>query len=211
MNLIDGDTFGGTPILDEAGIVRAAIMSRKVGNLNCPIVYPDMTGMIDLALDTLVERGRKRVATLITVGVYQEVGEYLRKAMQARGVITHDRWHQIVPHDVPEAVRNNVLMMMAPGQDRPDGLFIVDDNLAEGASTGLVAAGVNVPNDVEVVAHCNFPWSAPSVLPMVRIGFDTRQILETAVNIIDVQRQGQPAPTVTRIGAVLEESGRSLP
>jgi DNA-binding LacI/PurR family transcriptional regulator len=204
--LIDGDTFGGTPLIDEAGICRAAIMSRKVATLNCPIVFPDMTGMIDLALDTLVERGRKRVATLITVSVFNEVGDYLRKAMQARGITTHDRWQQIVPHDVHEAVRNNVLMMMAPGQDRPDGLFIVDDNLAEGASSGLVAAGVTVPNDLEVVAHCNFPWSAPSVLPIARIGFDTRQILETAVNIIDAQRQGRPAPTVTRIGAVLEES-----
>jgi len=61
-----------------------------------------------------------------------------------------------------------------------------------------------------VVAHCNFPWSVP-VLPMQRVGFDTRQIMESAVNVIDLQRQGQRAPTVTRIGAVLEESGRTTP
>lgn len=206
--LIDGDIFHGTPLLDEAGIYRCAIMSRKVDSLRCPIVYPDMNGMIDLALDTLVERGRKRVATLITVGVYDEVSDYLRRGMKSRGITTYDRWQQIVPHDIPEAVRNNVLMMMAAAE-RPDGLFIVDDNLAEGASAGLVAAGVRVPQDLDVVAHCNFPWSAPSVLPMVRIGFDTRQILEAAVNIVDTQRQNQPAPTITRIGAVLEESGRA--
>jgi DNA-binding LacI/PurR family transcriptional regulator len=205
--LIDGDTFRGTPLLDEAGIYRCAIMSRKVDSLGCPIVFPDMTGMIDLALDTLVQRGRLHVATLITVGVFAEVGDYLRNAMRHRGITTHDRWQQIVPHDIPDAVRNNVLMLMS-GQDRPDGLFIVDDNLAEGASSGLVMAGVNVPRDVEVVAHCNFPWLAPSVLPMQRVGFDTRQIMETAVNVIDMQRQGQRAPKVTRIGAVLEEAAK---
>jgi DNA-binding LacI/PurR family transcriptional regulator len=208
--LIDGDTFRDTPLLDEAGIYRCAIMSMKVDTLGCPIVFPDMTGMIDLALDTLVQRGRKRVATLSTMGVHQEVGQYLRHAMAARGITTYDRWQQIVPHDIPEAVRNNVLMMMSADRDRPDGLFIVDDNLAEGASSGLVMAGVNVPRDVEVVAHCNFPWLAPSVLPMQRVGFDTRQIMETAVNVIDMQRQGQRAPTVTRIGAVLEEAAKEM-
>jgi DNA-binding LacI/PurR family transcriptional regulator len=207
--LIDGDTFDSTPLLDEAGIFRAAIMSRKVESLGCPIVFPDMTGMIDLALDTLIARGRKRVAVLIAVPVYIEVGEYLKHAMLARGIAPHDRWFQIVPHEFPEAVRNCVLMMMAPGQDRPDGLFIVDDNLTEGASSGLVAAGVSVPNEIEVVAHCNFPWSAP-VLPMHRVGFDTRQIMETAVNVIDIQRQGQRAPSVTRVAAILEEPGRSM-
>jgi len=207
--LIDGDTFSNTPLLDEMGIYRCAIMSRKVESLGCPIIYPDMTGMIDLALDTLVKRGRKRVATLITVDVYAEVGEYLRQAMQGRGITMHDRWLQIVPHHVSEAVRNNVLMMMS-APERPDGLFIVDDNLAEGASSGLVMAGVNVPRDVEVVAHCNFPWLAPSVLPLQRVGFDTGQIMEKAVEVIDMQRQGQRAPRVIRISAVLEEAGGAV-
>lgn len=206
--LIDGDTFDNTPLLDEPGICRAAIMSRQVASLNCPIIFPDMTGMVDLALDTLVARGRKRIACLTTVPVFQLVGEYLQQALEARNLIAYPRWMQIVPHDIPEAVRNTVLLLMSSGQERPDGLFIVDDNLAEGASTGLVAAGVTVPTDVEVVAHCNFPWSSPSVLPMQRVGFDTRQILETAVNVIDIQRQGLRTPTVTRIGAVLEEQGR---
>ena len=202
--LIDADMFSNTLLLDEAGIFRCAIMSRKVDSLSCPIVFPDMTGMIDLALDTLVERGRKRIATLNTMGVYSEVGEYLRQAMQQRGITTHERWQQIVPHDIPEAARNNVLMQMHSANDRPDGLFIVDDNLAEGASSGLVMAGVSVPRDVEVVAHCNFPWLTPSVLPMQRIGFDTRQIMETAVNVIDMQRQDQAVQKVIRIPAVLE-------
>ena len=206
--LIDGDVFAGTPLLDEDGIFRAAIMSRKVESLGCPIVYPDMSGMIDLALDTLVSRGRRRIAVLITVPVYLETGEYLRSAMKERGVAPDDRWMQIVPHDIPEAVRNSVLMLMNNPKDRPDALFIVDDNLAEGASAGLVAAQVSVPSEVQVVAHCNFPLSTPSVLPIQRVGFDTRQIMETAVNMIDVQRQGHTAPAVTRVAAVLDEGGR---
>ena len=72
--LVDGDALINTPLLDEKGIFRVAVMSRKVETLNCPIVYPDMTGMIDMALDLLVARGRRRVATLISVPQQQEVG-----------------------------------------------------------------------------------------------------------------------------------------
>ena len=39
----------------KTGIYRAAaVMSRKVDTLKCPIVFPDMTGMVDVALDELV-------------------------------------------------------------------------------------------------------------------------------------------------------------
>jgi DNA-binding transcriptional regulator YhcF (GntR family)/DNA-binding LacI/PurR family transcriptional regulator len=208
--LIDGDTFGGTPLLDEPGICRCAIMSRKVAPLGrdpsgCPIIFPDMTGMIDLALDTLVARGRRRVACVITVPVYTLVGDYLRHAMQALGLVTKDSWMQILPHDIPEAVRNSVLLLMTPGPDRPDALFVVDDNLADWALMGLLGAGVTVPGEVDVVAHCHFPRSTASMLPAQRVGFDVKQILQTAVDVIDMQRQGQRAPAVTRIAAILEK------
>jgi DNA-binding LacI/PurR family transcriptional regulator len=138
--------------------------------------------MVDLALDHLVGRGRRRVATLCTIGVHQELGAYLRNAMRARGIEVVERWQQIVPHDVPDAVRNNVLLLMA-GADRPDALFIADDNLVEAASGGLVAAGVSVPG-----------------------GFETMKTLETAIGVIDQQRQGQRVASVTRVPAVLEPS-----
>ena len=202
--LIDGDIFQNTPLLDEAGIFRAAVMSRKVDTLDCPIVYPDMTGMIDLALDQLAAHGRKRIATVSSVPVHQESGQYLRQAMRERGFDIQDRWQQIVPHSYPEAVRNSVIMLMSgKGEDQPDALFIVDDDLVEAASSGLVVAGVSVSDEFEVIAHCNFPRPEP-VLPMTRIGFDTGEMVETAIGVIDQQRQGQRVPSVTRVAAVVE-------
>jgi DNA-binding LacI/PurR family transcriptional regulator len=204
--LIDGDVYSNTPLVDEESICRAAIMSCKVSSMTCPIIFPDMTGMIDLALDTLVASGRRRIATLITAPVYKGVGEYLRAAMRDRGITTYERWMQIVPHDTAQAVRNNVLLMMAPGQETPDGLFIVDDNLVEGAVAGLVDAGVKIPHDLQVIAHCNFPGSSAWLLPIKRVGFDLREMLEIAVNLIDTQRRGRLVPAVTRVAAILEES-----
>jgi DNA-binding LacI/PurR family transcriptional regulator len=179
-------------------------MSRRIEGASYPIIYPNVNGMIDLGLDTLVAQGRKRIAVVVTVPMYTEVKDYLRQAIGRRPITVHERWMQIVPHEMPEAVRNNVLMLMNPGSDeRPDGLFVMDDNLAENASSGLVAIGARVPQDVAVVAHCNFPWSTPSVLPIQRVGFDTKAIFDQALRIVDMQRRGNAPPAVTRIEAEL--------
>jgi GntR family transcriptional regulator, arabinose operon transcriptional repressor len=204
--LVDPDSLEGTAIVEEPGIARVAIMSRKVDLPGCPIVYPDIAGMIDLGLDTLVAQGCKRVAVLVTVPLYSDSGDYLRAASQRRPIKVEERWIQIAAHEMPDAVRNMVLLLMHPGNDeRPDGIFVVDDNLAESTSRGLVDTGVRVPQDVKVVAHCNFPWSTPAVLPVQRVGFDTQEILDTALSIVDMQRQEQTPPAVTRVKAILQD------
>jgi hypothetical protein len=202
--LIDGDAFLGTPLLDEAGIFRAAVMSREVDTLNCPIVFPDLFGMIDLALDQLVASGRRRVATLLSVPLHQQIGEHLRAAMQSRGMELQDRWQQILPHWYPLAVRNNVLLLLgAAANERPDALFIVDDNLIDAAISGAIATGGDVLSEVELIATCNFP-RPDAVVPMRRIGFNTAELLETAIMLIDQQRQGHQVPMATRVSAYVE-------
>jgi hypothetical protein len=88
---------------------------------------------------------------------------------------------------------------------RPDGLIIADDNFVEAASGGLIRAGVRVPEDVEVVAHCNFPWPTPSVLPVKRLGFSARQVLRECINSVDAQRRGEAIKPPIAIPALFEE------
>ena len=202
--LVDPDTLEDNPLLEEQAIPRVAVMSCEV-ELPCPIVCPDIAGMIDLGLDTLVSAGRHRIAILTTGPIYRKHRAHLLTAIKRLPITVHDRWIQVTPHDLPEAVRNMVLLLMASGNsERPDGIFILDDNLAEAASTGLIEAGVRVPQDVSIVAHCNFPWLAPSVLPVTRVGFDTQAILDQALGVIDIQRRGMAPVAVTRAQAILQ-------
>src|SRR6185295_6183072 len=92
----------------------------------------------------------------------------------------------------------------------PDGLVIWDDNLVEHALIGLIAAGVRVPDDVAVVAHCNFPWPPPSVLPVTRLGYSIRQALRTCLDVLDRQRRGETVPPATKIPALFEEEAGKL-
>ena len=73
---------------------------------------------------------------------------------------------------------------------------LVDDNLVEHATAGLIAADVRVPHDLDVIAHCNFPYPPPASTPAKRLGFDARDILDVCVGSIDRQRAGEsPAGT----------------
>ena len=49
-----------------------------------------------------------------------------------------------------------------------------------------------MPDKLEIVAHCNFPWPTPSLLPVRRIGYDVRDFLRQAIESIDEQRRGEP-------------------
>jgi hypothetical protein len=64
---------------------------------------------------------------------------------------------------------------------------------------------IRVPKDLDVVAHCNFPWPEIKVMPVKRLGLDMRGYLLTAVDLIDRRRRGVTVPDVTWIEAVWEE------
>ena len=89
--------------------------------------------------------------------------------------------------------------MLHDRNERPDGLILADDNIVENSLAGVIEAGVRVPHDVEVVAYCNFPWAPSAVLPVKRMGYHARQIIEACLDVIDRRRRGESTPRVIRL------------
>jgi DNA-binding LacI/PurR family transcriptional regulator len=171
-------------------------------------VYTDAVSFQDKALDYLAERGRKRIAIISIPEYRRDVLEHFIAGVNARGMTTGTAYmHGICPcMNARTYARNLVSMMMSSSPEvRPDGLIVSDDNLVEHASAGLVAAGVRVGTDVDVVAHCNFPWPPPSVLPLKRLGFDVRELVRTCVELVDRMNRGEKTPRITRLPAVFED------
>ena len=121
-------------------------------------------------------------------------------------------WRQTLSLAFPESARNVARLLMYAGRKaRPDGLVVMDDNFVDDAVAGLVAEGIRVPKDLEVVVYCNFPWPALKVMPVKRIGLDIAAFLRLCIDLIDRQRRGEPVPAATQIAAVWEEeTARSL-
>ena len=194
-----------TPILDEPGIPRVALMNPDTDYPSvAAVVFGDT--LIERALDYLVAQGRKRLAVLTVPMKAAEHTQRIRRQAAARGLETRPYWIQSVGTGTPHSTQAIVHLMMRDGQvDRPDALLVTDDNLVEYATAGLVDAGVRVPTDMDVVVHCNFPWPTPSLVPVRRIGYDAAQMLRACLDIADVQRHGAPVPSPRTIPPLFED------
>jgi DNA-binding LacI/PurR family transcriptional regulator len=176
--------IGENPLYADSALPRFAISSRPPG-------FPQVGGMelggtediVERGLDYLLERGRAKVGAIVPGARFlSEDRDHLLEAAEARKMEIRRYWIQSPHVEEPEWTSNSVeLLMRLPERDRPDGLLILDDHLVCPAGEGLEAADIDVPEEVEVVAHCNFPRITCPERPFVRLGYDLHEALAEGV------------------------------
>ena len=191
-------------LADAPDLPRVGVMSTHEPGM--PIIQTE-PGFLKRALDYLAGKGRRRIAFVIgpttsSHSIMQDVDALLAQ----RGMTSEPYWKFEFHLDLPAPARNYTQMLMrAQAKDRPDALVITDDNLVESATIGIAAAGTRVPEQLDIVAHCNFPWPTPSVVPSHRLGYDVRRILSEAIARLDEMRGGRAYQEVTPIPLQNEE------
>jgi len=191
-----------SPLCGIPGVPCAAIMDKPSDRIGA--VMLDGDSLINKALDFFADRKRKRLAVISNISDPSFQAPVMAGARH-RGLTIKPYWWQAVTNTTPQFAENIAHLMFSEDiKDRPDALFITDDNLADYALRGVVAAGIKVPYELEVVAHCNFPCGSPGILPVRRLGYDARTIIETCLKSIDQQRRGNP-PGKHLVPAVFEE------
>lgn len=194
----------GTPALDNLDIPRVII--ERNPQFDLPMVFGDLASFLERAVAHLFSKGRRRIAHL---RVDYPGGNMEEFEITLRQLNVETRPYWILPIPMGSSFRSAKhivhLLMRLRGEDRPDALIVHDDNLVEHAVAGLVAAGVKVPEELDVIAQCNYPSPVPSVLPIKRLGFDVRAILEQCLRIIELQRKGGRPPEQTMVPAVFED------
>jgi len=159
------------------------------------------------ALNYLASRGRRKVAFL-TGSMHhreEEPTERLIRLAAECGLESRRCWVQGIDIDSPVWASNWAELLCKSGTDRPGALYIMDDNLVPDATRGLVNAGVRVPEDIEVVVHCNFPYPTSSAVPAKRIGYDVRQLLKTSIDTIRNLRAAKPVPDIITIDSISDD------
>ncbi|MCY3017695.1 MAG: GntR family transcriptional regulator [Planctomycetota bacterium] len=192
----DPGSVARTAILTQPGIPRAAIVTTD-GTARVTALH--MAGedrFMQRAVTLLHGRGRRRLAWLGVPGSHWEDAAAKAKTL---GMEVRPHWvhvgHQGYPGPAAHLMR---LLARLPAADRPDCLVITDDNLVEPACRGLLAERLRVPDDIEIVAHCNFPAPASGV-PVHWLGYDIRNLLRMAANIMRRWRNGEEHPSVVRV------------
>ena len=199
--------LAGSRTLAEPGVPRLAVSST-------PLSFSGITAIVNLgsqfmeqALACLMGLGRRKIAVISNASIVQ--GDYenaVRTAIAASGAICPPHWQIPISVGTPITARNvaRLLLNSTGAAGRPDGLIIADDNLVEDAAAGILAEAARIPADLEIVAHCNFPWPPFPALPMRRLGPDIGRMLQDCIAVIDACRAGRPTPAVIDIPAEWE-------
>ncbi len=178
-----------TPVLDAPGLSRVLIAPLDdFGGLTT--VYPDYADFVARALERFQAAGSRRLAVLGFLPAAPDIQARFERELADRGMTTRPQWQQYPSTFVPEAARRAAHLLLSNPADRPDGLFIFDDNLVESATLGIADAGVAVPADLRVVAHANFPLPVKSTVPVERLGFDIGQLLHRCIDLLRRQNEG---------------------
>jgi len=198
------DDLAGTVALEEPGIPR--VLYQKAHGVDCPVIQFDGGSFLDLATEYLYSKGRHRIAHLCLDYACMSMEASIAE-LRARISDVRSYWVQLLRfgerlHGTKHVVE---LLMQLEGDKRPDGLIIHDDNLLEQATAGLVAAGVKIPEELEVVAHANFPSQLNSAVPIKRIGFDWCELLSRTLELLEIQMRGGKPPKSVLLGAKSEE------
>lgn len=148
---------------------------------------------IKRAMDYFHSQGRRRLGVISVSGWEKYFQSSLIKISDQYGLTFEDHLMQMVSLRDCYTARRLVKLLMHPDHSkRPDALLVADDNILEYVHAGLVELGIRVPEDVTVVAHANFPSvGIANGLPMRRLGYDAREVIEHGLQFIDDMRQGQ--------------------
>jgi len=192
--------YSGTPLLEHPRIGRAALTPPESSVAGVSGIHLDYATLYEKAIEYLKARGRRRLAVISYGLPIPQEPAILRHATQA-GMTARPDWRQ-APVSQREAIHACVMLMFNPAQlERPDALIVLDDTMASAVTQSLVAAGVRVPEEVEVVAHCNFPRKPILHTPACQIGFDARKVMDAALRLIgdQLENPGQtPGKAVIR-------------
>lgn len=171
------------PALEKPNLPRAAI--------GAPLPH---AGLVTLAFDTLIERacrsvlqGGRRVAV---ISPHKNILEKAEKSLRGMGLAAQN----LTPLLVTPVGCESVTRLLMDRTDRPDAVFVTDDNLIEPLLRGLQASQVRPKRDVYVLAHCNWPCPVGVEAGVDHIGFDVREVFLAGKECVEAQRAGDPSP-----------------
>lgn len=176
-------------------------------------IYAERREWFETALDWLAKRGRRRLAVLSLLQDNPRKIVGLQSMIAERNMTLRDEF--ILGFDahwqrqtVGPAVK---LLMLLPPAIRPDAILITDDNLTWSASEALMDSGVRVGEDLDGVAHCNWPYLTPCHSRIRRLGYSVREVLSLCVQAIEQQRAGQIASARKYSTAFYEPDSAQIP
>ena len=188
-----GDVTARLEGLRRTGIAAVLVDRSGAGSRTSSVSVDDVAGG-RLAVEHLIEHGRRRIAFLGGRFEFRQVTDRLEGARRAVAE------HPGVTLEVIEVDALDVLAGRAAGDrlrtraagERPDAIFAVNDLLAVGVLQSLVMLGeLRVPQDVALIGYDDIDFASATVVPLSSIRQPSEQIGATALKIL-LEEAGEP-------------------
>lgn len=188
--------------------VPKVYMSSCSDHKNGFTIALDNHGLAYKAMKRLKENGAKRVAILAYGRDDNPLLKYARDMFGEFGFESRPEWTLCFEDEkLSEPITR---LMFATGREqRPDGLFIADDNFTEHVARGIMASRIKVPDELKIISHCN--WSLPPkrLIPMELIGFESSRIISESLQIIESCQNGIKPDQYILLPPILENEKKS--
>jgi len=190
-------------LISKKYLPKVIMMSKADFYPNFSIIQSPDEGFIKKVFDFFESKGVERLAVVnaltsedIRIPYEKEIFaeankrgiELLKHNFQSRSSVYASRANEIVH-----------LMLSRGVNERPQALWITNDTLVEGATRGILDAGLKVPDDLIVVSHCNFPENPKSSVDTSWYGLNVRTFIDTALDIMRNYSKGGNKPCVRTI------------
>jgi len=181
-----GDVTARLEGLRRTGIAAVLVDRSGAGSHTSSVSVDDVAGG-QLAVEHLIEQGRRRIAFLGGRFEIRQVTDRLEGARRAVAA------HPGVVLEVIEVDALDVLAGRSAGDrlraraaaDRPEGIFAANDLLAVGVLQSLVMLGeVRVPHDIALIGYDDIDFASTAVVPLSSIRQPSERIGATALEIL---------------------------
>lgn len=135
--------------------------------------------------DHIRASGRKKLAVFAIDAAMDWQTPALWQQAATAGITMREEWIHFFNPLKPRSVRNvTMLMASLPPELRPDSLYISDDHLVPETINALTSCNLNIPQDLTVYAHTNFPLRHKDKVPLHSVGFNAATTLQRTIDTI---------------------------
>lgn len=167
------------------------LLGRPLDGLDVAYVDADNRGGAVLATRHLIERGRRRIATItgtVDMAVGQDRFDGYLAALNAAGI--PDRPELVAHGDFSQASGDRAMRELLAAAPDLDAVFAASDLMALGAIQALQEAGRRIPDDVAVIGFEDSPAAARSVPPLSSVHQPLEEFAPEMVGLLLSQLAG---------------------
>ncbi len=164
----------------------------------------DEPHMIKRALDYLQEQGCVRIALFANIGV--GISSTFAEEAKRRSFCSPKEWHfNVALQNMELAEKIAHLLMCLSEKERPDGIFVADDNLASAVIKGIASTRLRIPDDVSIVSHYNWSVGTRGHLQVKSIGFDLQSMMRKIFDALGQYHESGSLPKLLEEAPLFED------